>query len=110
MSVDGQFRFYFNGIAMFIHLTGFQVADQLQFVGLVFKDLFGLPGVHHFAREFKFSFDDLTHALLDFFQILRGKRAGQVEVIVKTVFDRWADRDFCVREFIQYGLRHHVRS
>ena len=61
--------------------------------------------------------DDLAHALLDGFQILRGERdrlallvLAQIEIVVETRVNGWADGDLCLGVEFQHCLRHNVCS
>jgi len=95
---------------MFVLQAAFQVGDQLQLEGLVAENLAGLVGADHFLVEFVIALDNRTHARLDILQVLGCERAGQVEVIVEPVINSRADGDAGAGEFIQHGLRHHMRG
>ncbi len=87
-----------------------QAADEFLLVGLVSEDPARLFGRDHLPLKRKVGRDDLAHPLLDLLQVLRRQCAGQVEVVVETILDRWADGDLGLPgEQLHHRLRHHVR-
>ena len=92
-----------------------QASNQLQLVGLVGKQLAGLVSAHLAVYERMLAADDLAHALLDRFQILRRKAdqlalrvTAQVKVVIKARVDWRADRDLRLGIELQHSLRHHM--
>ena len=95
---------------MFIHPAFLQIFNQLQLEGLVFKDLLPFLGGDDLALEGMIALDDAAHALFNLFQVFRGQRAGQVEVVIESVLDRRPDGHLAAWKFIQHRFRHHVRG
>ena len=58
------------------------------------------------ATDWLVPLDDLVHALLDAFEILKRKRLRTVKIVVEPVLDRRADRDLGFRIEFQHGLGH----
>ncbi len=108
--VDGNFGFLGHRVAVLIQIAGFQTLDQLQFVRLVVKDLFGFVRADHLAVKCHAGLDDPAHALLYAFEVFKRQRPGQVEIVVEPIIDGWTDRHFCAGKFFQHRLRHDVRG
>ena len=108
--VDRDLGLLLQWVAVFIQTAFFKTFDQFQFIRLVRKDFLGFLGRENFLFKLVLALDDLAHALFDLLQILGRQVAGQVEIVVKTVLDRRADRVFGLREQFQDGLRHDMRG
>ena len=104
----------FGEVTLFIEGKSFAFAcvlvNKLEFIGLVFHDLFCFLNAHGELVEFKAGFDDFSHFVLNFFEIVNGERLFNVEVIVKSVIDGGADGEFCVREKMENSLCHNMGS
>jgi len=74
------------------------------------KQLFRLVRADNLFLEIHAGLDDAAHAFFDAFQILRSERPGEIEIVVKTIFDRWSDGYLALGKFFQYCLRHNVGS
>ena len=85
------------------------VVDELQFVRLVGKFFARLVfRLVDAAGEQLALLDDLAHALFQRFQILRGERVGDVEVVVEAVGDRRANAELGIREHLLNRLGQYV--
>ena len=85
-----------------------KLRDNFQLVGLVLEDTAGLRAVHHGLRESMLTGHDGAHLLFDDGEIVHRHRAGQVEIVVKAVVDRGADRQLRLREHLEHRLSHDV--
>ena len=90
-------------------LTG-MLLNQLDFVGLVLHQLERLGRLEGKALERERGLDDLRHLGLDLFEILGGKRGGNVKVVVKTVVNRRTDGELRLREEMLHRLGQNVRG
>src|SRR5205085_5662021 len=66
-----------------------------------------LPGV---ALKLAVLFDDLLHASLDLFEVVRRQRPRQLHVVIEAVLDRWANAEFRLGKDLLHGGGHDVRS
>ncbi len=87
-----------------------QTIDQFQLVGLVFKDLAGLVSADLAINEGFLRLDQLLHAVFDDFQILRGEASGEIEIVIKAVFNSWSDGDLRFGEQLQHRFCHRMGS
>ncbi len=108
--INGDRHFLVSRITVIIQVTAFQTFDQLQLIGLVFEKLFGICRRNLFTDEVRFSLDQLFHSVFNGFEIVRRKGTRKVEVVIKTVFDRWTDGNLPIREHFQDSFSHQVGS
>ncbi len=106
--VDGKHRLV-RLLAVLIRTALQNIRDQLQLVGLIRKDLARLLRANLLVDKIAVFLDHLPHPRFDFPQVLLIQRARQIEVVVETVLNRWANSDFGLRELLQHRGRHHVR-
>src|SRR2546423_562276 len=83
----------------------FQVIDSLQLERIVLEAPLRLFSAHLFTRKGIISFYDLAHLPFDRRDILRRERPTDIEVVIKTVFDRRAEPDLRLREQLPNGSR-----
>src|SRR5215813_7491773 len=86
--------------------------NQLYLIVLAssFEKLNGLSLIELSPRNRKFAFCNLASAFFDLFKILRRKCPVISEVVIKTVFECWSNRQLCCRKKFLYGLSHDVRA
>src|ERR1051325_3678032 len=87
--IDRNLRLLFEWISIFIESTFFQPVNQLKLVGLIFEDLTRFLRRDNFLVELILALHDLPHTLFNLFQILGRQVAGQVEIVIKAVFNWW---------------------
>ena len=104
----------FAEIALFIERKCFAFSsvliNELEFIRLVFHDLFCFFRAHGAFVEFKTGFDDLCHLVFDFFEVINGERFFNVEVIIESVIDSRTDGEFCTGEKMKNSLGHDMGS
>ena len=99
-----------QGGAILIDATRRKPVDQFDLIGVVPKQFAGLVCRHFAHLKGMAPLEDLLHARLDPRDVLLIRRVRQVEVIVKTIFNRRADRRLGVGETFDDRLRQHVRG
>ena len=107
--VDRNLRLDVERIAIFILAALFESFDQLQLVRLIGKNFLCLICRNNRLLKLMLALDDLSHPLFDLFQIFGREITWQIEVIIKTIFHRRADRDLAVGEHLEHCLRHDMR-
>ena len=84
--------------------------DELQLVGLVGELFPSLVVAGDAAREGLALVDDALHHPLELFEVVRGERDVDVEVVVEAVTDRWADSQAGLGIHLLDGLSEDVRG
>src|SRR5215831_16971770 len=86
--------------------------NQLYLIVLApsFEKLNGLSLSELSPRHRKLAFCNLASAFFDLFKIVRRKWPVKSEVVVKTGFECWSNRQLCGRKKLLYGLSHDVRA
>ncbi len=82
--------------------------DDLHLEGLVGENLHRFGFRHLAANERLVGGNDVRHLPLDAFQIFRGERPADVEVVVEAILDRRTDRERSPVEETQYRLSQDV--
>ena len=87
-----------------------QVFDNFDLIGLrlvaeVLQRLLTGPAVMH---KRVLAGNDTRHALLDIGQVIRSERAGQLEIIVKTIFNGRPNSKLRVRKNLLHCLSHYM--
>jgi len=108
LGIECDFGFFADWIAIFIYIAFFQSGDQFELEWLVVENLFCFFSAYFFADEIDFGLNDRPHSFFDVFKVFHRQRPGQVEIIVKAVFDGWPNGYFTLREFFQDCLSHDV--
>ena len=96
-------------LAVFVRATVNQIVDQFNLEGLILEQVERFSDVDFTYRKLVSAADDLFHALFDPLHILFCNRTREAEIVIETVFDRWADGDVRFREALEHRLGHDMR-
>ena len=87
-----------------------QIVDQLHFIGLVFHQCQRLRARQFKTLQLQLFLADLAHFRLNLGKVLRSKCFLAVQIVIKSVFNRWTDGQLGAGPQALDRLRQHVRT